>query len=138
MFEQTKPKPQEIIEFKMNKQWETFSFNPPINLVEQRKWLLAVCSFEATNSVFNLTNKKNSFSITIPGPWNTEDCEELINELNKLLELRSENDIELHVKEVRKRGTRIKIGDNEHPRLSDLETRKNSIIKEMKGVKYKD
>ena len=37
----------------MNKQTETFSFNPPINLVEEGKWLLAVTSFESMNSVFN-------------------------------------------------------------------------------------
>ena len=33
---------------------ETFSFSPPINLVEEGKWLIAVTSFEATNSVFNI------------------------------------------------------------------------------------
>ena len=36
---QTKTKPQEALEFKMNKQMQTFSFNPPINLVEKGKWL---------------------------------------------------------------------------------------------------
>ena len=46
---------------------QTFSFNPPISLVEEDKWLLAVRNFEATNSVFNITNENNSFSISIPG-----------------------------------------------------------------------
>ena len=46
---------------------QTFSFNPPINSVEEGKWLLAVSSFEATNSVFNITNENNTFSITTPG-----------------------------------------------------------------------
>ena len=41
LIEQTKTKPQETVEFKMNKQMQTFSFNPPINLVEEGKWLLA-------------------------------------------------------------------------------------------------
>ena len=31
---------------------ETFSFNPPENLTEEQKCLLAVTFFEATNSVF--------------------------------------------------------------------------------------
>ena len=63
---------------------ETFSFNPPIDLSEG-KWLVAVTSFEPTNSVFNITNENNRFSITIPGHWNSEDGEELINKLNEIL-----------------------------------------------------
>ena len=92
---------------------ENFSFNPPINLAEEGKWLLAVTSFETTNSVFNITKENNSFSISTPGHWSSEDGEELINELNKLLELRSENDIELHVEQVGKRANQKKIGDRE-------------------------
>ena len=102
--EQTKTKPQETLEFKMKKQMETFSFSPPINLVEEGKWLLAVTSFEATNSVFNTNLENNSFSIIIPGHWNSRSAEQTINELNKLLDLRSENDIELHTEQVRKKG----------------------------------
>ena len=101
LIEQTKTKPQETLEFKMIKQMQTFSFNPPINLVEESKWLLAVSSFECTNSVFNITNENNSFSIIIPGHYETEFAEKTINELNKVIELRS---LELHVKEVRKNG----------------------------------
>ena len=37
---------------------QTFSFNPPINLVVEGKWLLAVSSLECTNSVFIITNEK--------------------------------------------------------------------------------
>ena len=77
-------------------------------------------SFECRNSVFNITNENNSFSITIPGHWQTKSAEKTIDELNKLLELRS---LELHVKEVRKRGNQIKIGDNEY-KLSDFDTQK--------------
>ena len=31
---------------------KTLPFNPPINPAEEGKWLLAVTSFEATNSFF--------------------------------------------------------------------------------------
>ena len=134
LIEQTKTKPQETLEFKMNKQMQTFSFNPPINLVEEGKWLLAVSSFECTNSVFNITNENNSFSIIIPGHYQTEFAEETIDKLNKLLELKS---LELHVAEVRKRGDKIKIGDYEY-KLSDFDTQKNEIIEELKNVKYND
>ena len=99
LIEQTKTKPRETPDFKMNKQKQTFSFIPPINLVEEGKWLLGVSSYECTNSVFNITNKNNSFSIIVPGHYETESAEKLINDLNKFLELKS---LELHVEEVKK------------------------------------
>ena len=134
LIEQTKTKPQETLEFKMNKQMQTFSFNPPINLVEEGKWLLAVSSFECTNSVFNITNENNSFSILIPGHYQNKSDEKTIDELNKLLELRS---LELHVKEVRKKGNKIKIGDKEY-KLSDFDNKKIEIIEDLKNVQYND
>ena len=125
LIEQTKTRPQETLEFKMNKQMQTFSFNPPINLFEQDKWLLAVSSIECKNSVFNITNENNSFSIIIPGHYKTEFAEKVINDLNKLEELRS---LELHVEEVRKRGNKIKIGEKEY-KLSDFDTQKMRYLK---------
>ena len=44
----------------------------------------------------------------------------MINDLNNLLELKS---LELHVEEVRKRGNKLKIGDNDY-KLSDFDTQK--------------
>ena len=95
LIEQTKTKQQETLVFKMNKQKQTFSFNPPIILLEEGKWLLGVSFSECTNSVFNITNENDSFSIIIPGHYQTEFAEKMINDLNKLLELKS---LELHVK----------------------------------------
>ena len=134
LIEQTKTRAQETLEFKMNKQMQTFSFNPPTNLVEEGKWLLAVSSFECTNSVFNITNKNNSFSIIIPGHYENEVAEQVINDSKKLLELKS---LELHVEEVRKRGNIIKIGDKEY-KLSDFDNQKYEIIEELKKVGYND
>ena len=128
LIEQTRTKPQETLEFKMNKQMQTFSFNPPINLVEEGKWLMAVSSFECTNSVFNITNENNSFSIIIQGHYQNKTDEKTINDLNKLLELKS---LELHVEEVRKRGDIIKIGDKEY-KLSDFDNQKYEILEELK------
>ena len=108
LIQQTKTKPQETLEFKMSKQTQTFSFNPSINLVEEDKWLLAVSSFECTNSVFNITNENISFSIIIPGHYENESDDQTINKLNKLLELAS---LEMHVEEVRKGGRVTNIGD---------------------------
>ena len=134
LIQQTKTKPQETLEFKMNKQMQTFSFNPPINLVEEGKWLLAVSSLECTNSVFNITTENNSFSIIITGHYKTEFAEKVINGLNDLYELKS---FELHVEAVRKRGNIIKIADKEY-KLSDLDNQKNKILEELRNVKYND
>ena len=134
LIEQTKTKPQETLEFKMNKQMQTFSFNPPINLLEEGKWLLAVSLFDCTNSVYNITNENNSFSIIIPGHYQRESDEKTIDDLNKLIELKS---LELHVEEVKKRGNILKIGDNEY-KLSDFDSQKYEIIEELKNAKYND
>ena len=134
LIEQTKTRPQATLEFKIDKQMQTFSFNPPINLIEEDKWLLAVSSFECINSVFNKTNGNNSFSIIIQGHWETEFTEKTIDEVNRLLDLRS---LELHVNEVRKRGNKIKIGDKEY-KLSDFDNQKYEIIEELKKAKNND
>ena len=134
LIEQTKTKPQETLEFKMNKQMQTFSFNPPRNLVEEGKWLIAVSSLECTNSVFNVTDDNNSFSINIPGHYQNKTDEKTFSDLNKLLELKS---LELHVEEVKKRGNKIKIADKEY-KLSDFDNQKYEILQELKNVKYND
>ena len=81
-------------------------------------------SFECTNSVFNITNENNSFSIIIQGHYQTEFAGKMINYLNKLLELKS---LELQVEEVRKRGNKIKIGDNEY-KLSYFDSQKTRYL----------
>ena len=134
LIEQTKTKPQETLEFKMDKQMQTFWFNPPINLLEEGKWLIAVSSFECTNSVFNITKENNSFSIIVPGHYETESAEKTIDELNKLLELRSQNGIKLHVEQVRKKGL-ILINDYS---LSSLGMFKDEILEDLKNAKYND
>ena len=77
--------------------------------------------FKATNSACIITDENNSFSITTPGHWSSRGGAETIHNLQKQLQLRSQNDVELHVEEVTKRGSQIKIGDVEY-NLSDLDT----------------
>ena len=108
---------------------ETFSFNPSINL-SSRKWFLSVSGFETTNSIFNMTRENHVFSISTPSYWTPEDIG-----LKELLELRSENDIKLFV-EVIEEGNQMKNGDKKC-NLSDLDTRKIEIIKELKRVNSK-
>ena len=47
------------------------------------------------------------FQHQVIGP--PKEVKNLITKMNELLELRSEHDVELHVKEVEERGTRIEI-----------------------------
>ena len=125
LIEQKRTKPQETLEFKMTRSKQIFSFNPPINLVEEGKWLIGVSLFDCTNSVFNITNENNSFSIVMPGHWQNNLEEQIVDRLNKALELRS---LESHVEIVRIQGNKIKIGDNEY-KLSDFDTQKDEILK---------
>ena len=82
---------------------QTFSFNPPMEWIEEGNWLLAVISSEAMNSFFNITDEINKFFLSTSCYWTPEDNEKLINKLNKLLRLRSETNIELHVKKCWKK-----------------------------------
>ena len=91
-------------------------------------------SLECTNSVLNITNENNSFSIIVPGHYQNNSDEKTIDELKKLLELKS---LELHVDEVRKRESEVKRGNNEY-KLSDFDTQKNEILEKLKNVKYND
>ena len=68
---------------------QTSSYNPPITLPGEGKWLLTATNFETTNSVFIITDANITFSITTPNclfPWGAE---ETIKKPNELLELRS-------------------------------------------------
>ena len=131
---QTKTKPQETLELKMNKQMQTFSFNPPINLIQGCRWLLAVSTLECINSIFNINEENIYFSMIISGHYQNEFAEKVNNDLNKLIELRS---LELHAQEVRRRGNKIKTGGNDY-KLSDFHTQKNDILEELGNVKYND
>ena len=103
LIKQTKSRPQETLEYRMNKQLETFSSSPLINLSEEEKRLSVVTSSEATNSVLDRTEENNSFSISIAGRCRIPNylTEGIIDKLKNLLKLLSPNDNKLHVEEVR-------------------------------------
>ena len=101
--EQRKTKTQENLKLKLNRQLNNFSYCPPSNLTEQGKRLFAMTSFEATNAVFNTTDENNTFSFSTPGQWYPKGGGEIFGKLFEKLGLRSENDFELHVKEMEKK-----------------------------------
>ena len=83
--EQAEAKPWETLEVKLNKQMGVFWFSSPINLSEERKWLLAETSFEAKNCVFNGIDENNIFPITRPNRWIAEGSEEIVDKLKKII-----------------------------------------------------
>ena len=93
-----------------------------------------MCSFECTNSVLKITKENNSFSITIPNHWNSKSGEKPIDELHKVIEFRSENNIVLYIEQVRKKG-RTLMKDYSS---SNLEKFKDQILEELKNSKYND
>ena len=59
----THSKPQETLEFKMNKQKESFSFD--VLLILNEKWMMGVTSLEVYNTVYNITEKNNKLEILL-------------------------------------------------------------------------
>ena len=98
--------------------------------------MLAVTFFEATNSVFNITNENNRFSISTPGFWSPKGIEETMNRLHIILNLKSKKHFELNVKEMAKRGTRIK-KDNNGYKFADFDHFKSEILAKIKRRKIK-
>ena len=54
--------------------------------------------FEATISVFKITDESNVSSISTPSYWTPKGGEETINRLSEILEHTSQSDFELQVK----------------------------------------
>ena len=63
--------------------------------------------------------------------------EELFNKIFDLKELRSQNDIELHVKEDEKRSTQTEIENGAH-NLAGFHHFRIEVLAELERVKYED
>ena len=59
LIEQTHRKPEETLEFKLNKSRESFHFKPPIQI--KGDWMLGLTDLEVYNSIFNITEENNKF-----------------------------------------------------------------------------
>ena len=66
-----------------------------------------------------------------------KEVEKLFDKENKFLELRSENDIKLHVKEIEKKGTRI-AKKNSGYNLAGFDHFESEFLAELERVKYRD
>ena len=87
---------------------ESFSNSPPINLSEGRKWYLPLTNFEATNSVYNITGESYICSFSTPGHWSSRGGADTFNKGQKLVRMRYQSDIKLHV-EITKRGIHLQM-----------------------------
>ena len=61
LIKQSHTKPEETLEFKMNKPTETFHFRPPIQI--KAVWMIGLTSLEVYNSVFSITEENNKFEL---------------------------------------------------------------------------
>ena len=61
LINQTNRKPEETLEFKMNRSRETFNFRPPIHV--RGDWMLGVTDLEVYNSICNITEETNKFEL---------------------------------------------------------------------------
>ena len=59
LIQQTHPKPQETLEFKLNKSKESFHFSPPIQI--KGDWMIGLTDLDVYNSVFNINTTNNKF-----------------------------------------------------------------------------
>ena len=59
--EQTHRKPQETLEYKLNKSRQTFHFKPSISLDES--WMICSPGLKVYNSIFNITEENTKFEI---------------------------------------------------------------------------
>ena len=137
LFKQTMTKPQETLEFQLKKPREVFSFSLPINPFQESNGLIAVTNYETSKSVLILTGENISFSTTTPSHWTSEDSKEIFNKLKEMLELRSQNGIDLHVKEVEKRRNGKEI-ENGSYNVEGFDQFKSETIAELGGRKYRD
>ena len=61
LIEQTHRKPEETLEFKMNKSRQTFHLLQPIQI--HGNWMIGLTDLEVYNSIFNITEENNKFEI---------------------------------------------------------------------------
>ena len=61
LIEQTHRRPEETLEFKMNKSRETFYFKTPIQI--KGDWMIGLTDLEVYNSIFNITEENNKFEL---------------------------------------------------------------------------
>ena len=86
LIHKTHRKQQQILEFKLTKYRETFSFRPSVNLGLDSNWMVELTSLEVYNSVFNITEENNKFQLYID-TYDEFSFEEFEDELEEILSI---------------------------------------------------
>ena len=81
---QTHRKTEEILEFKLAKSREMFSFKPPILL--EGSWMIGLTTLEVYNSIFIITEKNNEFELFTDG-FDEFSFEELKDKVEGILKI---------------------------------------------------
>ena len=109
-------------------------------------------SFETTNSFFNIIDEIKTLLFSTPNQWLPEGSREIVDKISDISMLKSENSIELNIREIEKRGRKMeRLGHNlDNPKnkviaigaeifyLNDLDTRRNEILSVLKRINYHD
>ena len=129
--ENTHSKPQETLEFKMNKQKESFSFDIPLELPEQ--WMMGVTSLEVYNTVYNITEKNNKLKL-----FTTEKrfkeykvATEFMSKIKKLYET---SDIEEIKKLINDNFKKVILSENYYDDLNKIIDQINQNIKDKTNI----
>ena len=84
LIEQTHRKPEETLEFKMDKSRQIFHFKPTIQV--EGDWMIGLVNLEVYNSIFNITEENNKFEI-YRDPSSEFGFLELKDELEEILNI---------------------------------------------------
>ena len=130
--ENTHSKPQETLEFKMNIQKETFSFDIPLDLPEQ--WMMGVTSLEVYNTIYNITEENNKINI-----FETEEmlkeykiATEFIPKIKHLYETSKIEEIKKLIKDVKFR--KVIFPKNYYDELNKIIDQINQNIKDKTNI----
>ena len=83
LIKQTHTKPQEVLEFILDKSRETFHFKPSFQ-IDDVSWMVGLISLEIYNSIFNITEQNKKFEL-YTDPFHEFSFEELKDELEEIL-----------------------------------------------------
>ena len=136
--ENTHSKPQETLEFKMNKQKESFSFDLPLELPEQ--WMMGVTSLEVYNTLYNITEKNNKHKLFETDKMLKEYkvATEFMSKIKKLYETSGNKGIS-NIEEIKKLINddyfkKVTLSENYYDDLNEIIDQSNQNIKDKTKI----
>ena len=136
--ENTHSKPQETLEFKMNKQKESFSFDLPLELPEQ--WMMGVTSLEVYNTLYNITEKNNKHKLFETDKMLKEYkvATEFMSKIKKLYETSGNKGISI-IEEIKKLINddyfkKVTLSENYYDDLNEIIDQSNQNIKDKTKI----